>query len=507
MKYCILILGFIHYSSHSYCQLFSNNVIHTINIISNNDSLWEQLEIDYTNLLESGVKSYQSINVIIDNDTVNNVGLRWKGAYSNTGFPGIKKPLKLDFSEFVEDQKYKGLSKLNFSNFALDPSFLREKISYEFHQRMGNAVPNSAYCNIYLNDELIGFYLMIEQVDKSFLKKHFSSKGGNLYKCVDGTELKYIDDNFESYFEDFQLRTNKESDVHDNFIGFIKSIDYSNSFNAASKLNEYFSVDPYLNVLVVDVFLNNWDSYYGNGRNFYLYDDPIQNLLCWIPWDYNLSFSPYTAYIFPHDKSEDEFKPLIKQIEENPCLRNQYLNKMCNLLHQLDRQYWYSRIKELEVLISNSVEMDDNKLYSTSSFYENINHTVAVDKPNSEGLFMKVEHLPGIKEIFDVRPNEVQRDLFTEGFKCGQDYCEECIDIRAFPNPSTEEFTVEITSSKELLNEFSIISIDGKKMYNYSFTNDYQHFTWNSFRLPKGMYLLSISTKNQHIKTQKIIIY
>lgn len=487
-------------------QVFQDNFVHEIEIVTQDDSLWSRLQSDYKDLLDFGEKSYQCVQVIIDGDTVNNVGLRWKGAYSNTGFPGMKKPLKIDFSEFVEGQRYQGLKKLNLANFALDPSFMRDKIAYELHRERGNPAPETAYCNVFLNNELIGLYLVVEQIDKRFLKKHFHFNTGNLYKCVDDTEMEYIDDQFDSYSEEFELRTNKQSENHENFIGFLRTIKQCNTFNANPKLEEYFAVEEYLNVLVTDVFMNNWDSYYGNGRNFYLYNDPLTNQLFWIPWDYNLSFSPYLAYVFPHDKSDDNFKPLIKRIEENACLRNRYLEKTCKLLKQLDRPYWYARIDELKWLISNSVEMDTNKFYSTSDFHQNVSSTTAVNKPNSSGALMKVEYLPGIKEVFDLRPNELQRDLRSEDFKCGEELCKSCLDIRAFPNPSNGHFKVEVSSFEDFLKEFSIVSAQGKLIYSQILTDDYEHFLWESFDLPKGVYILSASTMKNRQKTQKLVI-
>ena len=488
-------------------QIFDDAIVHEIRIISTNTNLWSQLSEDYDSLQSNGTKTYQKVDVIIDGDTVSSVGLRWKGEYSNKGFPGIKKPLKIDFNEFIDDQEFQGITKVNLANFALDPSFLREKISYELHEKMGNVVPKTSYGNVFLNEQRIGLYLLVEQIDKRFLKKQFAYPKGNLYKCVDGTELKYIDQDFESYHEDFELRTNEDSESHENFIGFVENLFKADYFNTKPKLQEFFNLDAYLNVLSVDVFLNNWDSYYGNGRNFYLYDDPLSGKLVWLPWDYNLAFSPSKAYIFPRDNSQDHFKPLIRKIYDNECTRNHYMDHVCELLQKLDRPYWYHRVANLKTLIADAVIADTNKFYATELFFENIYGPVVVEKLNLNAEFLKMETLPGITQLFDYRPNELQSNLFHEDFECGGDYCESCIDIRAYPNPNQGVFQVEITTNESSLSHFRITTIDGRSVFSHSFNNDYQHFIWKQFVLPQGLYLLSVTTSSKKTKTARVLIH
>jgi hypothetical protein len=71
-------------------------------------------------------------------ETVANVGIRYKG---NSSFAraGGKKSFKIEFDEYVADQRFLDLGEVNLNNTVLDPSMEREVSAYELFREFGVA--------------------------------------------------------------------------------------------------------------------------------------------------------------------------------------------------------------------------------------------------------------------------------------------------------------------------------------------------------------------------------
>ncbi len=90
--------------------------------------------------------------------------------------------LKIDFNFFNFAQTFRGFKKLNLNNGFSDPTLIRETIAYELFEQMDIPTPRTAFADVWVNDTHLGLYTMVEQVDKTFLRRHFANPDGNLYK-------------------------------------------------------------------------------------------------------------------------------------------------------------------------------------------------------------------------------------------------------------------------------------------------------------------------------------
>src|SRR5687767_4192799 len=89
-------------------NLFSAPIVHDINIIITQQGWWDSLQY-YKNLSDqTGQNYYMAANVILDGTPLDSSGLRLRGNASY-GHPGTKKPIKIDFNQFVQGQDYDGL--------------------------------------------------------------------------------------------------------------------------------------------------------------------------------------------------------------------------------------------------------------------------------------------------------------------------------------------------------------------------------------------------------------
>jgi len=295
-KYLFILLLF--FSKNLYPQntgdaIFDTSYVHEIRITFADTSFWQTMTDHYFNNQVNGVATdvpYLEGSVSIDGNVMDSVGVRQKGFSSHFASNFYKKSLKLDFNEFISGQKYDGMKKLNLANGVGDPAMQRDFLAYNIMREAGIRVPRTSYAKVFLNDTYWGLYLIVEQVDKTFIKNNFVNDDGDLYKNIGFSSLSWLGTNPTMYDESIVLRTNKTTSDFSDFIEFVDVLNNTPNNDFADSIVNVFNVDYYLRVLAIDIMTNNWDSYIEHGRNFYLYHEPVSDLFYWIPWDYNLAF-------------------------------------------------------------------------------------------------------------------------------------------------------------------------------------------------------------------------
>ncbi|MBL7883387.1 MAG: CotH kinase family protein, partial [Bacteroidia bacterium] len=198
MKKSILVISlFCFYSSFSQTgnMIFNDTVVHTLSVEIDSPDWFAMVEVDYQqNASNPAVypEIYRPCKVTWDGITLTNCGFREKGNSSNlfTNF-GKKKPFKIAFDEFINNQTLDGIKKINLNNFTNDPSLLHDVVSMKLFRDEGLVAPRTSYTKLFVNGEYIGLYVVIENVDKTFLKYHYGgpNNNGNLYKTDRGASV------------------------------------------------------------------------------------------------------------------------------------------------------------------------------------------------------------------------------------------------------------------------------------------------------------------------------
>ncbi len=270
-------------------RMFDDTFLHEIRIEFSQSNFWSILINNYQNNSDPFLeKPYLMGKVTIDGEEVDSVGVRLKG-FSSYWTETDKKPLKIDFNEFVPGRRFDGLRKLNLNNSTGDASMQREVICYDLMRSSGVSAPRVSFSKVYLNDQYWGIYQSVEQVDKEFLQNNFSNDEGNLFKNLSWSKLEYNGDDVSDYDNIFSLKTNEEAYDWSGFINFVDVLNNSNDEDFKDEIEKVFNVDLFLKTLAVDVATDNWDSYLEHGRNWYMYEDTQTGLFHWIPWDYNFA--------------------------------------------------------------------------------------------------------------------------------------------------------------------------------------------------------------------------
>ncbi|MBO4458729.1 MAG: CotH kinase family protein [Butyrivibrio sp.] len=160
-------------------ELFNTDEVISIDIKMDADE-WEKM------LSNAMSEEYYACDVVINGETVKNVGIRPKG---NTSLSAIamnsetnRYSLKLEFDQFEEGQTCYGLDKLILNNNYADATNMKEAVIYDMFQYLGADASLYNYAKVSVNGEYKGVYLALEAVEESFLLRNFGTQNGNLYK-------------------------------------------------------------------------------------------------------------------------------------------------------------------------------------------------------------------------------------------------------------------------------------------------------------------------------------
>jgi spore coat protein CotH len=179
----LLLAALLVYHREQLMQPASENVspfvsgrVATIRIVMDRDD-WQELKTD------ARTEQYVRADFWFDGELYKNVAVRPKGMSSlMSGRQSGRMPLKVDFNFFNFAQNFRGVKKLSLNNGFSDPTFIRETIGYELFEQMGLPTPRRAFADVWVNDIHLGLYTIVEQVDKTFLRRNFANPEGNLYK-------------------------------------------------------------------------------------------------------------------------------------------------------------------------------------------------------------------------------------------------------------------------------------------------------------------------------------
>ena len=281
--------------------LFDDKVLHEIKIDFSEDYPWDSLVYFYGFNLR---KEYLPVCVSIDGNALDSVGIRYKGISSYRWAKNDKKPLKLDFNEFIADQSYQGFKKLNLHNGAADPSMMREYLGYKFLRSQGLPASRTAFAKVFVNGDYWGLYLMVEQVDKTFLKQHYGTKKGMLVKNKGRYRLNSILKNKKDLEWNFDVKTKGAEDEYQQFLKLTRLINLEDDETFEQEIGKIFDVDNFLKIVAVRLAIKDQDSFHTNGNNYYLYYNPDTEKIHMIPWDLNLTMD--LVLNPPRKRNQDE---------------------------------------------------------------------------------------------------------------------------------------------------------------------------------------------------------
>jgi spore coat protein CotH len=241
-------------------------------------------------------------DLLLNDVELKEIGLRYKG---NNSFvkPSPARPfsasLKVKTDLFGGKADWHGAETLNFHAGARDPSLIREAMAFAIFRAAGVPASRTAYAELTFNVPGLhdnapgGTFVVVENVNKRFLKRVLPPGTGLLMK-PEGTRggVQSLGSNWDAYIPVF--RPDREATTHEQervmeFAGLISQTDVA---LFRERIGTYLDVDEFLRFVAVHLFIANNDSYIGGGNhNYYLYLDPKDDKIRFIPWDEDLSMN------------------------------------------------------------------------------------------------------------------------------------------------------------------------------------------------------------------------
>jgi spore coat protein CotH len=228
------------------------------------------------------------------------VAVRFKG---NGTFmqsrPSLKRSLKVDLNDYVKGRRLGGASKLNLHNNVTDASWMNEVLSHRLFRDAGVSAPRTAYARLYLTvpgkheNQYLGLYSVVENVDNDFARDRFGTKKGALFKPVSQRLFEDLGDNWAAYRQTYDPKTPLSDEETRRLIAFCKLVSKASDAEFAARLGDYVDLDEFARFMAVTVWLSTLDSILGVGQNFLMYLHPKTRQFQFIPWDLDHSFGQF----------------------------------------------------------------------------------------------------------------------------------------------------------------------------------------------------------------------
>lgn len=355
---------------------------------------------EFQDMLDNAMnEEYKAASVEYNGQKFDHVGLRTKGnssLFTVASSDSDRYSLKISFDEYLDSQTFNGIRTINLNNNFSDPTYMRDFLTYAIAEEMGLPTPGRSYVNLYINGELWGFYLAVEQIGEAYLERHFGNSYGALYKA--GTEIGGMmggGGGQSSGGGDLQWRGDKLSD-YPSLVQKSKSSNNNILINMLDELNhgtdyeKVMNVEAVLKYIALNVVTNNTDSYLGSTQhNYYLYED--HGIFSVLPWDYNLSFSGMSnmfggmgqaqqgdignnqSFLLIDEPTQGALaeRPLIANllaVDDYKQLYHKIIQDALNGL--LANETFSTRVEELKQLIAPHVEQDPRPFYTYEQFEE-----------------------------------------------------------------------------------------------------------------------------------------
>lgn len=158
--------------------LFDNTRVHTIDIVVD-ETQWQSL------LDNASAKEYIPASIVIDGESVKNIGIRAKGNSSLSQMAmsdSDRYSFKVEFDHYQKGQSYLGLDKLALNNIIQDDTYLKDYLSYQMMVAFDADAPLSSFASVTVNGEAWGLYLAVEGIEESFAQRNYGSNYGQIYK-------------------------------------------------------------------------------------------------------------------------------------------------------------------------------------------------------------------------------------------------------------------------------------------------------------------------------------
>lgn len=464
------------------------------------------------------------------------IGIKIRGS-SSSGFP--QKSYTIETRDIQGENRNEQLLDMPSENDWIllsnyyDRSFVRNYLSHEIFRGMGHYSPRIRYCEVVLNGEYRGVYLLMETIkvdegrlDLAKLRTHENSgddiTGGYIIKndnyAQDGSDSwpvqfpaipalgwNAVDARFVYVYPDWDIITENQKSYIKNFIEASKIVLYGNEFkDPVSGYYAYFDVPSFVDYLIVSEISRNGDAY---KKSRFFHKDKDSNdgkLHAGPPWDFdwawkNLFFQPDDGSGWVHSYEAYGYSDVQPVRYMNQMLQDAYFS------NEVYERYYNLRETVLHFdTLSRKIDSIANYLGEAQ-----VRHFIQWDilngnsgDPDShvpESFEDEIAYLKGwiLERLtwLDNNMTKFERDVTVHN---ATDVSH--MFLRIFPNPASEQVYIE---SNEPIQKIEVITTSGNVVISDN-AGENQSCVINVQSLHPGMYLVRITIKDR-IQVRRII--
>lgn len=283
-----------------------------------------------------------------DGVVLDDVAIRYKGNSSFNGSRGgFKRPFKLDFNRGHKGRTLLGMEELMLNNNVNDATQVREALAYEVCRSAGLVAPRTAFARVALTimggftNRLLGLYTVVEAVNRDFLEVHGGGSRGLLVKPERLQGLEYLGEEWAAYTNRYDPKGTVNAEDTRRLIELARLIARADDATFERELPSRLDLPVFLKYVAVTALLANYDSFVGNGHNYYLFQPSEARPALFIPWDLNEAFGGHPMAGTRVDQAElSVLRPagspnrLLERVLSQPAWATQYRNLLTELLAQ-----------------------------------------------------------------------------------------------------------------------------------------------------------------------------
>ncbi len=276
-------------------DLFNIGALQRVDLLVNSQD-WAKLKENFQE------NTYYPADVRWNGLTVRNVGIRSRGLGSRSP---TKPGLRVDFDRYASDQTFLGLKSIVLDNLTQDPSGIRETVTMRMFARMGVPAPRESFARLYVNNQLIGLYAIVESVDKDLLARVFGEVDGDVqndgylfeYNYILGApwRFEHLGADLAPYSERFDAKTREDKSDAQKWgpiEELVRLVNDTRAEDLASVLEPRLDVTAFLRYLAMQNFVAENDGFtgYDGMNNFYFYRLENSDRHVLIAWDEDNAF-------------------------------------------------------------------------------------------------------------------------------------------------------------------------------------------------------------------------
>ncbi|MBR6092643.1 MAG: CotH kinase family protein [Bacteroidales bacterium] len=279
------------------------------------------------------------------------------------------------------------------NSLAYDQTGMRDFLSYELSEKLGQYAPRRVYCEVVINGQYNGLYVFLEKIKADDGRVNIEKDGGYITKADkttgdDPVAWRMIEHGSTGWYVNFIHHYPKPDDITPAQHNYIKSVFLDLDEKAADHntsitdgIPAIIDIPSFVDFMMIAEFASNVDVYtlstfFHKDRNGKLRAGPV--------WDYNLAYgydefgyrSRYDVWQFNNqDNNGPEFFNELFETPEFRCYLAKRWFELSSESNVLDYNVLCSRIDEIDEWITEAIGRDNirwHQMYQHDSYVEDM---------------------------------------------------------------------------------------------------------------------------------------